>query len=89
MWRSLQPFANSEEDTSPLMLDKNAAQATQDRRQEYETTIKSSSTTSRVALSFAFGLACGSASCLQEENSVFAMKDAVRLFHEMKAPVPI
>jgi fructose-1-phosphate kinase PfkB-like protein len=88
MWRSLQPFANSE-DTNPLMLDKNAAQAIQDRRQEYETAIKSSSTTSRVALSFAFGLACGSASCLQEENSVFAMKDAVRLFHDMKAPVQI
>jgi len=87
MWRSLQHFTNS--DTSPLMLDKNAAQAIQDRRQEYETSIKSSSTTSRVALSFAFGLACGSASCLQEENSVFAMKDAVRLFHDMKAPVPI
>jgi fructose-1-phosphate kinase PfkB-like protein len=29
---------------------------------------------------FSFGLACGSASCLQPENSVFDVKDAIQLF---------
>ena len=44
-------------------------------------------TTSRVyahaAAAFAFGLACGSASCLQEENSVLDVRDVNRLFRSM------
>lgn len=36
---------------------------------------------------FAFGLACGSASCLQEDNSVFDVKDALTFFNDMKMPV--
>jgi len=43
--------------------------------------------TSRVyahaAAAFAFGLACGSASCLQEENSVLDVRDVNRLFRSM------
>ena len=40
-------------------------------------------TTSNVLLTaFAFGLACGSASCLQEENSVLEVEDAIALFQQ-------
>ena len=35
------------------------------------------------AAAFAFGLACGSASCLQEENSVLDVRDVNRLFRSM------
>lgn len=42
---------------------------------------------SRMATAFAFGLACGSASCLQEENSVFEVDDAVRFLDGMARPV--
>uniref|UniRef100_A0A7S2L182 Carbohydrate kinase PfkB domain-containing protein n=1 Tax=Skeletonema marinoi TaxID=267567 RepID=A0A7S2L182_9STRA len=41
----------------------------------------------KMATSFAFGLSCGSASCLQQENSVFDVDDAVRYFSEMDSPV--
>ena len=40
-----------------------------------------------MAAAFAFGLACGSASCLQEDNSVFDVKDALSFFNDMKMPV--
>jgi fructose-1-phosphate kinase PfkB-like protein len=40
-----------------------------------------------MATAFAFGLACGSASCLQEDNSVFDVKDALTFFDDMKLPV--
>jgi len=36
-----------------------------------------------VAVAFAFGLACGSASCLQKENSVFDVKDSLNLFEKI------
>lgn len=39
-----------------------------------------------VAIAFSFGLACASASCLQPENSVFDVDDAVRLFSTMSKP---
>uniref|UniRef100_A0A6U3Q5E1 Carbohydrate kinase PfkB domain-containing protein n=1 Tax=Ditylum brightwellii TaxID=49249 RepID=A0A6U3Q5E1_9STRA len=39
-----------------------------------------------MALAFAFGLACGSASCLQEENSVFDVEDAMGLLGKMGKP---
>ena len=41
----------------------------------------------KMATSFAFGLSCGSASCLQQENSVFDVDDAVRYFSEMESPI--
>lgn len=37
----------------------------------------------RMATAFAFGLSCGSASCLQQENSVFDVDDAVKFFSTM------
>lgn len=40
----------------------------------------------KMATAFAFGLACGSASCLQEENSVFEVEDAVSFFSGMAKP---
>lgn len=40
-----------------------------------------------MAAAFAFGLACGSASCLREDNSVFDVKDALTFFNDMKMPV--
>ncbi len=40
-----------------------------------------------MAAAFAFGLACGSASCLQEDNSVFDVDDAVAFFGGMAKPV--
>jgi len=36
---------------------------------------------------FAYGLSCGSASCLQEENSVFTVDDAGKYFENMARPV--
>lgn len=41
----------------------------------------------KMATAFAFGLACGSASCLQEDNSVFEVDDAVKFFGGMTKPV--
>jgi len=38
---------------------------------------------------FAFGLACGSASCLQEENSVLDANDANDLFRSMTVRGPL
>jgi len=40
-----------------------------------------------VATAFAFGLACGSASCLKQENSVFDVDDAIKFFGGMAKPV--
>lgn len=40
-----------------------------------------------MATAFAFGLACGTASCLQQENSVFEVDDAVKFFDGMTSPV--
>ena len=40
-----------------------------------------------MATSFAYGLSCGSASCLQEENSVFTVDDAGKYFENMARPV--
>lgn len=41
----------------------------------------------KMATAFAFGLACGSASCLKQENSVFDVDDAVRFFGGMDKPI--
>eukprot|EP00584_Thalassiosira_punctigera_P016516 CAMPEP_0172551702 /NCGR_PEP_ID=MMETSP1067-20121228/40156_1 /TAXON_ID=265564 ORGANISM="Thalassiosira punctigera, Strain Tpunct2005C2" /NCGR_SAMPLE_ID=MMETSP1067 /ASSEMBLY_ACC=CAM_ASM_000444 /LENGTH=406 /DNA_ID=CAMNT_0013339515 /DNA_START=165 /DNA_END=1385 /DNA_ORIENTATION=+ len=41
----------------------------------------------KMATAFAFGLACGSASCLQQENSVFDVDDAVKFFGGMAKPI--
>jgi len=41
----------------------------------------------KMATAFAFGLACGSASCLKQENSVFDVDDAVRFFGGMVKPI--
>lgn len=40
-----------------------------------------------IVTAFAFGLACGSASCLKEDNSVFDVKDVVSFFDNMAKPV--
>lgn len=40
-----------------------------------------------MATAFAFGLACGSASCLKQENSVFDVDDAIKFFGGMTKPV--
>jgi tagatose 6-phosphate kinase len=39
-----------------------------------------------LATAFAFGLACGSASCLNEENSTFNAQDVLRLFRSIPLP---
>lgn len=36
------------------------------------------------ATSFAFGISCGSASCIQEENSVLTIRDALELFNAIE-----
>ncbi|KAL7468245.1 hypothetical protein ACHAXS_008846 [Conticribra weissflogii] len=41
----------------------------------------------KMATAFAFGLACGSASCLKQENSVFDVDDAVTFFSGMTRPI--
>ena len=40
-----------------------------------------------VACAFSFGLACASASCLQAENSVLSVEDALNLFSNMSKPL--
>ncbi|KAL9180698.1 hypothetical protein ACHAXT_011151 [Thalassiosira profunda] len=40
-----------------------------------------------MATAFAFGLSCGSASCLKQENSVFDVDDAVAFFGNMPKPL--
>lgn len=44
-------------------------------------------TSPEMAAAFAFGIACGSASCLKEENSVFDVADAEKYLEGMKQPV--
>lgn len=39
----------------------------------------------KMAIAFAFGLACGSASCLQEQNSVLEVDDVIELFSDMSS----
>jgi hypothetical protein len=41
----------------------------------------------KMASAFAFGLSCGSSSCLKEENSVFEAEDAMKFFGGMPKPV--
>lgn len=41
----------------------------------------------QLATAFAFGIACGTASCLKEENSVFSVDDAGNFFDGMSEPV--
>ena len=41
------------------------------------------------ACAFAFGLACGSASCLQEQNSVLDQEDVKKIFTDMPAPAAL
>lgn len=41
----------------------------------------------RMVTAFAFGLACGAASCLQEENSVFEAEAAAAFFDRTETPV--
>jgi fructose-1-phosphate kinase PfkB-like protein len=43
--------------------------------------------TNKMMTSFAFGLACGSASCLQEQNSVVEVDDVLSLFEKMDTPL--
>jgi hypothetical protein len=42
-----------------------------------------------MAAAFAFGLACGSASCLREDNSVFDVDDAISFFVNSAEPVSL
>jgi len=42
--------------------------------------------TAHAVAAFAFGLACGSASCLQEENSVLDAGDVNTLFQTIRSP---
>ena len=42
----------------------------------------------RAMAAFAFGLACGSASCLQEQNSVLDISDVATLFKETSRSPP-
>lgn len=41
---------------------------------------------SKLVAAFGFGLSCGSASCLQEENSVLDVADVLRLFQDIGTP---
>jgi fructose-1-phosphate kinase PfkB-like protein len=59
-------------------------EALEDRVQT--TAFIASERTRRMEAAFAFGLACGSASCLKQENSVFAVDDVLKLFQEMAQP---
>ena len=55
-------------------------------RRMHTTAFIASERTRRIEAAFAFGLACGSASCLKEENSVFDVDDVLNLYREMKVP---
>eukprot|EP00545_Synedropsis_sp_CCMP1620_P009341 CAMPEP_0119003460 /NCGR_PEP_ID=MMETSP1176-20130426/575_1 /TAXON_ID=265551 /ORGANISM="Synedropsis recta cf, Strain CCMP1620" /LENGTH=399 /DNA_ID=CAMNT_0006955065 /DNA_START=77 /DNA_END=1276 /DNA_ORIENTATION=- len=48
--------------------------------------MSSSEHTKRMEAAFAFGLSCGSASCLEEDNSVFAVDRVLKLFQEIPPP---
>lgn len=58
-----------------------------DRKSEWSEGVSSEDEGYNMATAFAFGLACGSASCLQQENSVFEVDDAVKFFEGMASPV--
>ena len=67
--------------TGRLLLERNA---------QWSSGEGSSSKTAKgynMATAFAFGLACGSASCLKPENSVFDVDDATKFFGDMTKPV--
>ena len=50
---------------------------------DHSITLSLTTDTARAVAAFAFGLACGSASCLQEENSVLDAGDVYTLFKKM------
>jgi len=43
-------------------------------------------TTRAILTAFSFGLACGTASCLNEENSVVDIADVLEIFKKMERP---
>mmetsp|Transcript_20318 Transcript_20318/g.31103 ORF Transcript_20318/g.31103 Transcript_20318/m.31103 type:complete len:438 (+) Transcript_20318:79-1392(+) len=67
---------------SDVMLHKDVQQCLSLRRRDFgmKTT---DDQISDIVRAFAFGIACGSASCLVEENSEFRLADVLRLFREM------
>jgi fructose-1-phosphate kinase PfkB-like protein len=57
-----------------------------DLLEEYAQRIGTKSPETYAMSAFAFGLVCGSASCLQEENSVLDVEDVKKLFESSGQP---
>ena len=74
-------LADSEKNTS--FLSQKCLKELQDAFRIGESTI-SDPETRAIVTAFSFGLACGSASCLQEENSVVDEQDVLKLFKSLK-----
>jgi sugar/nucleoside kinase (ribokinase family) len=77
-WRSL-------EYTKGLVLNEKIMQALQTGLDRSENSIADGAIR-KIATAFAFGISCGSASCLQEQNSILKEDDVLRLFGGMASP---
>jgi fructose-1-phosphate kinase PfkB-like protein len=80
-WTSIENTSTSSLPTVPKACLKVLIDFVQSIRKDH-----SSLTTANAVASFAFGLSCGSASCLQEENSVLDDSDVLRLFQKIRKP---
>ena len=79
-WMALQSSSEPVH-TRTVPLDCHEALLAKAKRLETSSGLPSGAST--LVAAFAFGLACGSASCLQEENSVLELDTVSRLFHDL------
>jgi len=80
-WKTLTSIENNDDGG----LNENILAAITRRRMKKDMEYRSEQTRI-LEIAFAFGLACGSASCLNEENSTFRIDDVISLLDEMPPP---
>lgn len=73
------------EDSTRSPLENNCRKALSKWRDDIDLDVDDDSLRDVLA-AFAFGLSCGSASCLQQENSVIDSRDVLELFGKMPRP---
>ena len=74
------------EDPHSKALDDTIMAALQKRLVLVSEGLSQSIATQKMVTSFVFGLACGSASCLQEQNSVVNVNDVLAIFEKIEPP---
>lgn len=78
-WRHLQDVARGETPKSSSLGEQVDSVLQQRSADSVASEDQASETTRQLSTALAFGISCGSASCVKEENSVFDVADALRL----------